>query len=139
MDYVTGVIGETIDSTAGYLKVQAAKALSSLGETAVKQSTSISGTTSSTVPGPTGPTFQTPPPPAAILITPGTPFVVAVNHDATYSISWGDGLTDSGLSPSGDSVFVSHSWNTEGDYSVKVTMKNGDGAVSQVFPVRVYR
>lgn len=139
ISYVSNVIGETIDNAASYLKNQTAKALSSVGETAVQQGAVLSPNASSSMPEPVGASFRTPPPPAAILISPGTPFVVTVNSDASYVIDWGDSLSDSGTSPKGESVLVSHVWTGDGDYTVKVSMKGSTGTQTQSFPVRVYR
>ena len=58
--------------------------------------------------------------------------------DLVYEITWGDGLTDSGVMVSGFEYSVSHSWKTPGDYVITARVKDNYQNTSQSeFSVRV--
>lgn len=50
-----------------------------------------------------------------------------------YYVDWGDGNYSGWLGPygSGDSILVSHSWNTNGDYEIKIRAKDIHGKESE--------
>jgi outer membrane protein assembly factor BamB len=54
-------------------------------------------------------------------------------EDVFYFWDWGDGTSSGWLGPydSGEELCVSHSWTNEGIYSLRVKVKDGDGAESE--------
>jgi hypothetical protein len=64
-------------------------------------------------------------------------------EDIYYWIDWGDGSVEEWIGPyaSGEEVYISHTWNEEGNYSILAKAKNalnGEGGWSEPFIVNIY-
>ena len=149
--YVSEVVGEAKQSAVDYVKQKASDAVSSVGKGILNGTAKIFGITpksdipqtgvfqGGTVVSPSGSGFVAPPPPATITANVGFPLVFSVNKDASYTVNWGDGKSDSGVSTSNEAALLKHIWNKEGDYTVKITVNGFETSTDYIFPVRIYK
>ncbi len=87
-----------------------------------------------------GSEFLAPPPFAAIVARRNVPLSFSINRaGVAYEIEWGDGERSSGLVPGESFLIIEHSWKKNGDYTMKVNIREEDVQIYfSSFPVRVY-
>lgn len=153
--YAKSVASSTKQTAATFVKDQIGSFIASVGEEIQSAGLNLSGTASSVpvsaetkvptkllsgnLPAPTSSAFDVPPPPATIVIKTDELLSFSINSGQVYKIDWGDGLKDQGATEIGKTTVVSHTWKSEGDYVVNVSVGNSVSTNVYSFPVRVYK
>lgn len=142
--FTTRVVGEAEQTFTEAAKEKAGDLIAPLGE----QITSFAGTLSggdgsssaggtANIPAATGSTFSVLPPAAAIVVKPNMPITFSVNRVSSYTVDWGDGMTEKGTVPKDRITLLTHAWTAAGDYSVNVNLEEDGSSHAYLFPIRV--
>lgn len=154
-EYTGKVVGEAKKGVLEYVKEKISDGLANVGEGLIHSAESmlgasstailrpvtvntVAGNSAGTLPIPTGSGFSTPASPATITTKVGAELIFSINRGATYSIDWGDKATDKGSVETESVKLVSHVWKTEGDFSIKISIRGGGVSQDYTFPIRVY-
>ncbi|MFA6407167.1 MAG: PKD domain-containing protein [Candidatus Paceibacterota bacterium] len=154
-EYSGEVVSEAKQTVLGYVKEKISAGLASVGRGIVNSAESLLGASSTTalapvtissiaggagnaLQAPVGSEYFTPAPPATFVTKVGVPVVFSINRGTSYSITWGDSKIDEGTVAQELIKLVSHTWEKEGDFSVKVSVKGNGVSQTYTFPIRVY-
>ncbi len=152
----TDVASGTLSSVKTFLGDTVGKLLSSAGEAIQNAGTGLQSSppmtvnntyvqttplfTSGSTPQPTSTSFYVPPPPATIMTKIAMPLSFSINSGNSYRVEWGDGTTpDSGVVAKNNVTVINHTWEQEGDYTVRMEVGENGSTSTYSFPVRVYR
>lgn len=147
---VEAVTDEVKQSTVGYIKEKTRDVFTTVGEEIINKAKDLFGITSPlssetgtlqnlVIPPPTGPGFFVPPPTATISYGIGESFAISINRGSSYTVDWGSGTSESGETVKAGLTVLKHSWNQEGDYTVKVSVNDSGKTDKYIFPIRVYK
>lgn len=140
LDYVKGKISDGLTSVGDGLINSAESLLGASSTELLRPVTvnSVSGNDAGKLPIPTGAGFLTPASPATITTKIGAQIIFSINRGATYSVDWGDGVKDQGSVETESVKLVSHAWQKEGDFSIKILVRGSGVSQDYTFPIRVY-
>lgn len=147
-EYIQTVTEEAKESSVEYVKEKAKGTFTTIGEEIIEKVKDFFGISSSStsglpsgevIPEPTGPGFSVPPPQATISYGIGEQFTISINSGASYAVDWGSGTSESGKTAKTGLTILKHSWDQEGDYTVKVSVDEDGRTSNYEFPVRVYK
>ena len=149
-EYIQSVTQETKQGTVQYLKEKTHDIFTTVGEELISKTRDFFGISSSSstgigslgnavIPAPTGPGFFVPSPPATISFGVDLPFVISINRGASYTVNWGSGTNESGVTTKSGLTILKHSWDKEGDYTVKVSVNDNGKTNEYTFPIRIYK
>ncbi len=142
-NYARGVVSEALSSVAQKVNNFAIKISGEPEQSINSFASDSSSNTSTTFPDTisvSGSEYEIPPPFAALITEVGQPLAFSIqNRGYAYSINWGDGIISDGIVSDTGIAISSHIWQSKGDYSVKVDVKeNGAQKYFYTLPVRVY-
>lgn len=154
-EYTGTVVGEAKKGVLNYVKEKISDGLAHIGEGLIHSAESLLGASSTEVlrpltvntvagndagslPIPVGTGFANPASPATITTKVGAELIFSINRGATYSITWGDGTSDKGSVAIESVKLVSHTWQTAGDFTIKISIRGNGVSQDYIFPIRVY-
>lgn len=154
-EYASEVVGEAKKSVLDSVKDAVSNALTGIGKSIMHSAESMIGASSSepippvtvssittnaagSVPPPTGTEYLAPAPPATLITRVNARVIFSINRGTTYTIDWGDKLKDTGSVTQELVKLVSHSYASEGDFNVKISVTGGGVSQNYSFPIRVY-
>ncbi len=140
------IVSSTKKTALNYIEEKTSEAFDSIKQGIVNKTSEFLGTTPKTgvfkggvISSPSGSGFQAPPPPATITANIGFPLVFSINRNASYTVDWGDGNNESGVSAPNQVTLLKHEWKSQGDYMVNIRMNGSGSSTEYVFPVRIYK
>ncbi len=150
----TTVASSAVKSASSFVGSTIGNLLSGLGGSIESAGVGLGGTPSSPAnvgtsgqpvipsgpaPAPTSSTFYVPPPPATIMMKVGASLSFSINSGKSYYVDWGDGKTAEGTTATNEVTIINHVWNTQGDYTIHMTIGEKGSQSTSSFPVRVYQ